>query len=463
VLQVFNSEKEEKKMKTKKNVIAVLTAALVTAFIIGCVAPMDSPNFGTGVTPSGRTTPDGKVLVSLNLVNSDSGARTVLPTLGGYATIDGFDYFTLTVTKGGVSQGLPLALQGDIAAVATITSTAIPLDSGGNYVFTVIAYDSGDDRRALGTYTITNLGSTNNTINIVLKEIVDGLGSGFFTVTSNASGYDSADLTMTPLSVTGTADQIDIDITGNDYEDIPLKSGYYRMTIALTKANCEPVTVVEIVHIYENFTTTYIDTLPTLRSNLHAITYSYTLDGGAVGTGMPSENVAHGASITNLTATNSIPPVGYVFGAWYDGVNGTSTAVAGNVVGATTKIIRPLTLYAKWEPAQTNVSISSVTLKWGGDNPPVISGTATYSQALGTITILISVASPELYGNMLWFNDQNTQIGTGDTLNIGQTFASATGGALNWWQAGTHTITFTATEGGIPYSTQQTIVCTPIP
>jgi hypothetical protein len=478
VLQVFNLEKEENYMKTRKTVIAVLTAALVTVFIIGCVAPMDSPNFGTGVTPSGGTTPDGKVLVRLNLVNSDSGARTVIPNTSGYddltdtAQFASYNLIITDSTNADVTPGAPGAFNG--LSYAQLTAASVALEPTKTYKFTVIAFkgaaSNGSNKLAMGSSNIT-VSSSNKTVSITLKEIVDGVGSGTFAVTSsNKASYDTVALSLFSL-VDGSpafADELDSG-TGADVEDVDLKgysgiftikSGYYRMNIALTKAGFEPVTVVEIVHIYEGFPSVYSATLPTLRSNLHTITYNYSLDGGDIDDAMASENVAHGGNITNLTAEDSIPPVGHIFGAWYDAVD--SGAVDGNVVDGSTKIIKPLTLYAKWEPTSVNVTFTSIAIGWTSPVVPVFTGsTASYSQSDSSIDIEVVLYNDDSFitASIIWHVD-GAQYATNTTsINITGDVDSA----LNWYQAGVHTITFEAIVfgGTTRYSGEWTISCNP--
>jgi hypothetical protein len=463
-------------MKTKKIVIAVLTAALVMAFIIGCIAPIDSINPGTANKDQTgpQITSDGKILVRLNLV--DSKGRTVVPNTAGFSFPTGVDHFTLSVTDSlNVSQPLPAALANPItggsAGVTLITSTPIPLAPEETYKFTVTAFTgaAATTAVAIGEQNLA-VDSSNFTLSIVLKEIIDGSGKGTLNV-AGINGYDSADLTLTPLTANGTSGithNLNLDelpVPGTAYSGL-INSGYYLMVIALTQSGHEGASLVEVVHIYENFTTSFSGPYPTLRVNEYTITYD---DDAGLYQGMADETVHHGDPITNLNAATIIPSSGTdVFGGWYTTKVTAQQTPATRITGAN-KIIKALDLWIKWEPSVVDVDVSGLTNAFTGQGiVPVITGTATYSQGSASITITLTVTNDD-YSSFSWRGENGSELTTTATQTVtGQgtasiTIVAAQADASNWYQAGTHRITLVVTEtiSGAILSGTSEITCNP--
>jgi hypothetical protein len=435
-------------MKTKKTVISVLTAVLIIALIISCSELLDNP-IPNLVEEKEQAAPPGKTLVRLNLMNLN--ARTVGGDTSAITGIGDFEYFQVRIadTTTNTSVTLPVALQGNIAAVTTITSTPVALEAGEEYKFTVTAFDILDTRLALGA-SILRVSSTTNTVSIVLKEIVDGSGEGTFVIDTDVTGWDTVTFTLTDLS-DDTEVETDTLITGtasNHSDDY--NSGNYLLTITLVKANCETVMVVEVVKIYEGFITTYDAALPVARSNRHLVQYNYN---DATNTGIPSQTVNHGGNITNTTGiTHST--LTDVFTGWF-----TDNGVWDNQITGTTVIIKPLSLYARWDPSSIPVDFTGVTLNWTGLNIPQLSGNASFLQSTSTINITITVDNDTDYTTFEWYLD-GTLIpsATTATLAINENLASA----ANWWQAGTHSITLIVDKAlSSIESGTFTITCTP--
>jgi len=112
-----------------------------------------------------------------------------------------------------------------------------------------------------------------------------------------------------------------------------------------------------------------------------------------------------------------------------------------------------------------NVTFSTISADWTSAVIPVFNGGATISpvsQSSSTITVTITLTNDSDFdvSTIKWYDD-GTQIGTGKTLTISETLASSS--TLNWYQQGTHTITFEACEAGgsIPYSGKITVTCNP--
>jgi len=402
-------------------------------------------------------------LVRLNLV--DSKGRTVLPNTTGI-TVAGFDHFTLRVVNSvNAAQGLPVALTGDITLAGTITSTPIPLAPGETYKFTVTAFSgsASTTAQAIGIKQLAvSTAPAGKTLSIELKEIVDGSGTGTLTVTTlPVAGYGTATLALSPISANASPAVSGFDLKGGNYSSA-LNSGYYLMTIALTQSGKAPASVVEVVHIYQNITTQFTGPYPTLRTNEYLVEYEYNDAGNA---GDPDETVVHGANIQNIPPTTTIShsTLTDIFGGWFT-TNTPSAQIPATQITASSKIIKPLQLYARWEPSTVDVAISGVTLAWSGNVPPDFTGsTASYSQSLSTITINMVVANATAYqATYQWYVDGTLQLGqTTNTLTITGDVDTAT----KWYQAGVHTIILVAYEKGdsTPYSGSWQINCTTTP
>jgi hypothetical protein len=471
-------------MKTKKIVIAVLMATLVTAFIVGCIAPLDNTESNSSEKQF-QSAPDGLTLVRLNIVNSKN-SRTTRPDTSS-VDMDSFAYFTLQVkTAPGGSDVTPGSLSGHLTKTQ-IQGASIPLAPSASYTFAVTAYNSSNEKLAFGVepLAVTDL---NKTLSIDLKEIVDGTGTGLFTVSKALfSGYGTALLSMSYLGPGGSGDTINnYDIKTNDLGATAvsgvsgtLKSGYYLMKIALTQTGKQNVTFIEVVHIYEGFTTTYDGSstnqtpLPTLRTNLYTITYEYlaTTPHGVAGTNFKvSEQVTHGNPITNSGITTD--DTTKLFGGWFTSADSGVTLddqVYDNtsISPPPTKIIKAQTLYAKWVPSTVGVTFTGVDVNWSTPTPPGFTGSATYSQDDNTISITIEVTTNKSsYKSFAWYiDDENGAEFAGDgagTYKITIVDSEGVDDVVKWYMAGNHTIYLIATTlGDVPESGHFDIECTP--
>jgi uncharacterized repeat protein (TIGR02543 family) len=438
-------------MKTKKAIITVLTAALITALMIGCFAPFDSANNGAdGDQPAS----EAKTMVRLSF--ADSSARTLLPTTTGKTQASNFAWFKLKITnKAGdvdASPTPPTDATHWTYVELTATTNVISL-AAGNYKFEVYATDNKTVNLAYGFVDNKNISGTDDTVSITLKEIINNTDPGTFAwnldVTTN--GYTFATLNLAPIGDPDNPIRT-VDLTStNAGNDATVPSGYYRIVTELRKANCQTVFVRETVHIYAGFTSTYNATLPVLKSTVRVVNYNYGTDNPAGGR-TTTENLTLGdvilTAITNKNPAHS-SPASYDFDAWY--YDSTTTT---EKVGATDKIIEtPITLYAKWKDKVTPYSLSLV---WSGTKYSVANNgsSAVYNIADGTFDISLKVTitggSP---GTISWHVDHSgTVLGTGndftdqyDTDNIG------------WWILGPFTITVYVDDE------QGTFTLTPIP
>jgi len=320
-------------MKTKKIVITVLTVALITAFILGCSVPLDDTNLG--VIKETKSAPEGKTLVRLNLVGSDSKALTVKPNLSG-VTISSFPYFLLIVDNiSTTSEIFDQSPFDDYFEYADFSNDLL-LTTGDVYHFIVIACSDNDDSTvkylAWGEDTETISGS-GDTITIVLSEIVGNIptahdeynSTGTFKWDLSSYSYDTANLTLTSLATStavSTIDGLDVATTASTgSEDIP--SGYYTLTLELGGSKKQTVYVRDVVHIYSGYESIYQPlTLPTLRTNVYTITFNYGTDNAAgdlSGTRDLTEEITHGELFSSISNDN--PPhsdaTHNVFEGWY--------------------------------------------------------------------------------------------------------------------------------------------------
>jgi uncharacterized repeat protein (TIGR02543 family) len=470
-------------MKTRKTVITVLSAALVIALIISCSALLDSSSLD--LVKEEQIAPPGKTLVRFNLMNLNS--RTILPDTSAITDENDFDHFTVEILDGSAVDVTPAALQGDLTL--TELTTAFPLDSGDTYEFTVIAWDDSTIAVALALGTTSLNLTTASTVNIVLKEIVNGVDEGLFawdvvtTFTNPLGGatvpYTTALLTLIDLSsgdpVT-TLDGYDL-LTGSQNQgDESVPSGYYKMVIELGRTagaqTYQTVYVQDMIHIWAGFTSTYDKTLPNLRSTYHLVEYEYNDAGNALIGTRPDVGVTHGGNIpaahfvpANNPHTTATPgPATFMFGGWY-----TDDTTFLNQITAASMIIKPLNLYAKWN-AVTSVNVDfdiSVGFSTGYD-PDIFAAVTSYNQTANSFNILVTINNTSSFDTFEWYDDidDTTPIGTSTsgTPTFTLTYALAAGTA-NWWQAGAHVLTLVVYDStdlsGMKYSAEFTVTCTP--
>jgi len=351
-------------MKTKKILIAVLTAALVTAFMIGCSIPLEDTNLEI-VKVKEQPAPDGKIKIKLNVGNSVSTARTVRPNTGYYDDLDKFPYYLLFIFDDDTGFDVPIT---DPTFISYFESTDFDTDltigttSTTTFTFILIACSANDgteDYLAWGMDSKKITGS-NDFVNIVLHGIAGDIpsdydqfnGKGEFAWNLNVAAYPTANLTLYPISDPSSPalNNFDLKTSGNHISSKPnIDSGYYRMILELGETGKQTVYVQEIVHIYSSFTTTYTTPtlgFPTLRVNRYTITYNYGTDNtsGDLGNTRPtSAYIQHGVlfnTVAPTTPPNSIP-ARYEFDRWcYD--SGLTEPVENE------RAFADQTLYANW-------------------------------------------------------------------------------------------------------------------
>jgi len=385
-------------MKTKKTIIAVLAAALVTAFFIGCSVPLDNLNLDIGQTQS---THNGKARVRINLGNSNSNARTILPDTSDYTSASSFAGFVLFIYSVTETDYLELPASTPITSPDPTDSssfvyipysalaTDLELDPDNKYIFTIFACNELDGTGEFQAWGISDDGNgdpeilitgTDDEVNIALKEIIGSIPTAWNSFISNGKfswdftddKLDLSNYTTAILTLTEIGGSTALDIGGLNVKSVDIKTtktstvsnvpvGYYRMVLQLGNIpEFQTVYVREVIHIWSGLETKYIPepaegataaALPTLRSLRHTVTFDYSDDSQSP----PSPKTAiHGntindvlASGTDNTAPDPTNTTDNYFSQWF------YTNSSGNVAKLTDVIIKPITLYAKWLPYNT--------------------------------------------------------------------------------------------------------------
>jgi uncharacterized repeat protein (TIGR02543 family) len=448
-------------MKTKKIVIAAVTAVLVTALIIGCnILQEDSSNITLGKK---QPAPSGKTSVRINLGHSN--ARTIRGDTSSITDENDFDNFLLLIydeDANAAVTSLPPPFDTYCVIGDFIATNTIDLTSETEYTFTVIAFLSGDP--VAWGYDNKTITGTSDTINITLKQIVGDAptsynGTGTFTWNPDVSAYATAKLSLAPIS-SGTNltdfDELDLIDNGgadNDGTDNTIPSGYYRMILELGNTGYQTVYVQEAVHIYSGFESTYAPQaadLPTLRINRYTITLDYGEDVDNTGTKNFS-NIAHGTSILTALAGSATPSpshdaggppyfdTDHVFNGWYYGaaVSDFTSAVQ---VHSSDKLIKTLTLTAKWGPRKVKLDFG-VTLNWstGPGTPDFTGSQAVYDNGDKTMALTLTVSGLTGVTSYRWVSDTLGPLGNTATVNLPYSLSNSSDEV--WWQSGTHNIT----------------------
>jgi len=458
VLQVFYFfEDEEKRMKTKKTIITVLTAALLISavLIIGCINPIDE--MSSGQYEKGNTNappPAGKGVIRISL--SDN-ARTILP-----ASIPAKESMFYTVvftgTVGTNNKTVSLSTYSDLigdpillnADTYTVVITAYKEAAGTNSIAgctkTGVSVASGSSSSIDAVLTAFG-GSGTFTYNIT----VPALPSGWL-VTSVPSSYtvsklevfDSSDA-IVDLDGAGTNDYATLTISGPNTDSISLPSGYYTVIVTLTADNCQDRVVSNVMHIYNTLTSNFTYTVPALNQNKFSVEFNTN---GVTATSFPVTRypVTNGSTVTN-PANPSNP--GYTFNSWH-----TVAASQGddNKWVTTTKIYRDTIVYANWTALG-----ATITIKWdtnelnitpAGSNPAsasvdsIIAGTDAFTFTLnnagGTIT----------WTDIIWTFEGST-VSTTASATINGTFVS---GHIADFVEGDHLLEVKAKKDGVQFN-----------
>ena len=508
-------------MKTKKSgAYAALAAVLLISAVLitNCVDPI---NPGGLFVPKDKdkdqpafVPPPGMGYVRLNF----GAGRTIRPDAADFvADIDDFVkldvLFKIAPSGSGTPVG-PTSFISDDSGASTDKTAAEKLAANafavlpGLYNVEVWAYDDEDAVQytgalAYGISTPVNVVANGaETASVTLKEITaaQGSGTGTFklaltnaaapspasaylfpaekitmTITSWPGGgassvtdeviydpinlYDDDDDDDTPL-VPGTA----IDRLGS-YTITTLPPGIYRVELTLTGAKRATKIIGEVLHLYQNMTSTYTETLPLLSRNIYDVTFNYGDDRTADG---EAEEVSHGGLATEPSDPKYIlddsdeDDIQYDLTKGLEGWYTTSTFASGSKFAFTTKVYRDTPLYAHWVATGVMVDLSwnpNIT----GYEPILEITTGANVPFTGlvnltnppTITISFSNTS-NLYSNISWKTDATNPDDTPMALPASTT-NSIDINLANYdifWQVGKHRIIVTAlytpSGGGTP-------------
>jgi len=474
-------------MKTKKcGVYAALAAVLLVTVML--VTTHTEPSTPDGLTvlqekePERFVPPEGKGYVRLNLSveKFSQAARTSTPVIiydefSDFASVE----IEFVATTGGAS----------ISAQAWNGITVIALTPG-TYTIQVVGYNAGTVAVGYGEATgIVVAAAGGADADIVIKEIVDGSGTGTLSWTfTNTGTVTSATLNIVGLSAGAQDDYdtINYDLLSGALFDggaakglvstLTLDSGYYRLTLALVKAGHASATIREIVHIWNGHVTPFSKVL-TLNPNVHTVIYDHQ-DLRTIA--QPEEEFTHAQTLTHpayvtgpitepqyLTALDApIVPAKHFVG-WFtkDGTPAPTIPDWGTqwVVG-TTPVIRSLTLFARWGGLVVSISYNEADFEFsfeeqtGPTTWATISNPATYTMNQDTprnIRVTIDNAGDFPVGTTFNWYYGPTSLGTGATFTIPYATSNA------YWLAGPHTFSVEASGGIAGGDVTFTTVLTP--
>jgi len=394
------------KEKTKKSGVfaALAVVLLISAVLItSCADILLSTD---DLTPSGEKEPSGFVppetpepsesmgYIKLNLSYLDEGSRTILPDTSGITGLGSFTNFDIQIIKSDTTladeskANVLLTSFPNTIAVTPATYTVRVLGKVGS-----IALAAGED-------SVTVNPTTGGSVNIALKEIVDGKGTGKFTWSLAAAATTpatTATMNIIPLS-TGATPATPINITsqlGGPPAALDLNSGYYRVEIEQSRVGHKTVKTLAALHIYQGFTSTFNSyTLPNLKPNVYDVTFAYN-DGRVAPPITFTISVNHGATVTK-PSPDPTSSTG-VFDAWHTNAAGTSA------FNFSTPIINPITLYAKWITA-ADLIVSLTGVSFSGDIEPDLDISATYVSQAGA-DIEVELLNAGSYDTWVWYID----------------------------------------------------------
>ena len=239
-------------MKTmlKKHGAAIALAVVLlaaAALVITCADPYKGP-FSKAYTP-----PDGMGYIKLNI--GKTVERTILP---GSPTFTSYDLQFKDSASANVGSSVNV-----LAASIAGYSHPLPPDTG----YTVeITANTAAGAAATGTsasFSIVAGTPTPVSVTLTMLSPVTATGTGTFaytflfdTLLSGTGSTASMTVAATPTGG-GTSLVTPIDILTNDTDDITLDAGYYYVDITMNVPSYSPVTFRQILHIYQNMTSTW--------------------------------------------------------------------------------------------------------------------------------------------------------------------------------------------------------------
>jgi len=444
----------------------VLTAALIMALIIGCIAPLDEANTSVDKKP----VKEGKTLVRLNLGTAKSNARvTALPDTSGLDAPEDFAFFKLNVTVHGSGDPVDIGdfynvfIELDDVFDSGTWDFTVELDDG-TYDFELIAYleDTGNpgdpvaNPSAWGHVTNKTLSGGDDNVDITLHEICDDYNDGVYkgSLALTGAAYNSG--TLVAFSGGGNV------FSGRG----SLNPGKYLLTLTFTALGCETGYVKEVVYIYSGFETSYNVVAPVLRRNLFEVRFdtgtqsaTNSLQNSVLTGGVPYGSVILTAVGNFFSASSNKPPSANSaeqFKEWkyIDTVGGTE----GAVVKSYEKVLKDIVLLATWEPKTTTITdLGSVVLVWGdvtGLTPDITDDGTHYYATGGAVTNgpLLDIKFSATGGSTYSWTHNNVVFSTSDTVNFKfSKYDENNGGGYeeddSWFQTGRHYIVLTTNLG----------------
>jgi hypothetical protein len=426
------------KMKTKKTVIAVLTAVLLitAALIVGCMTQLDEVSDKD--TKENYQIPKGKGVISIRF--ADSKARTILPVpdLSSYT-------YDLLITKGGVPVKNEAALTytqlttGDHKAItldeATGYSISLIAKSGGKAVGgwdnggTTFDIDEGQDTELTASLTATSTGQ--GTFTYTIKKATNGTTT--FDV-FNLAGTISIGDTYYGAVNNGETPSFPITVAGTESGTITLAAGFYLVKVTATSSATQTIQYIHVLHIYDNLDAELEQDLSgiTLAVDRFTVTYHIpdTDKNGNYNDGDHDDDVYYGTVLNERNNGVEGPSFdGLVFNGWYTA--GDFELSGQHFVMGTNRVFNTLNLYAKTSVPGSATGDLKIDINFDYlDEPgelvyPTDVSKATFFSVGGEVVITAS----GLTGTLIWNiggDDINSGLSVGDTvltINNSSTFA----------------------------------------
>lgn len=412
------------KMKTIKNTFRLFLAVCCLLFA-SCDDKFNLPG------DSDITIPEGMGYVRLTVKTQNE--RSIVPG----AVIGDFLSYKLEFTNLDNSDH-------NINILRTKASLSDPvLLEPGNYDLLITAYmgASQTNPAASGNASLTILlGSGLNETVTLLPFTNTGSGTFRWNITIPAAlGVNSANMTITPLSANGTAEQT-VNISTTPTGTRTLNSSYYSVIFTFTKTNNETVIWRDILHIYQNMESRFDYTFT--EAHLSSINYlvTYIYNNGVIING--TENILRGSNLNEPTAPTWNKGT---FEGWY-----TDSALT-NKVTFPYNVTGDITLYAKWE------ADSGFNINWDyTDSRPILFSSKpvepdTETSILRGSSVIFTVINAPSFdsGSIKWYcGDVVVGIGAIFTFDTSEERFNRTGVIL---------LTIEADKDGVRYSTHTSV------
>jgi len=452
-------------MKTKKVVSAVLTATLLI-FALLVSSCMDlAGEMAKNDAEDNYQVIQGKGLVRFK-ISKEGTARTVFPD----TDISKMHFAFIFHDKNGVNPDIPFPTNGTdtvqltgVNAVTNGGTAAFSIDEG-TYFVTINAYNSSGVNSAnlISGVTVKNTGDAGYTVNGSTCNIAATLKGEITKTPSPKQGLFTYNITLPslptnsntaiekfvknahtldvfPYPYTGVGDTsaiggpINLLTPGNtaNTTGISINSGFYVIRVVCKADYCQDRVVTEVMHIYDNLTTNFEESVPAFAQN--KFTVKFSLNGVTDNTGFMDtygEQEVENAdpAVRPYASGDFVDPEDITsmqdFVGWFNASGGTTPW------NFTNKIYTDdVTIYAHWESAagfgDVDISIVFTTPSVTADLDYIISDgsgnnptTLTFDDLYGTYTISITLTDAK--PGSVWRLGDDTIItpASGDTLTI---------------------------------------------